>query len=376
MPNLIAAASAALFSDPRFTTYEQLEQDIDNSDLFHIAVQKSNELERKRERFATQSTLHAYLLCDPPNLALGNLHHPRVSKTTKIHSSNAEEIYSVLTSEQTPSLVLLTNNVLAKIGLSEFILLREKTPHCLYIIQDYDCHHWYRMSVQCALLSDIYVPGHPTTPPFVKLICSHRLQTVPIGSIQWEKDFLLDNLPLILSKDRPVQIAGKHSLYARFPYRNKLIATFGNHFPNVGFTDTQHFHQWTQAEKLKDWTQSMFHFVAPVSCDIPIRVYDALVTGGIPLVPNSMVLSFGVLMIPTDWYETYGPNEINSPKSFLTNWITNRKKLTLSEQLERVSKAIRDFHIDSIIEQLVRQSLCEINLESSTSDKSNKIVQI
>ena len=105
-------------------------------------------------------------------------------------------------------------------------------------------------------------------------------------------------------------------------------------------------------------------------------MYDALVTGGIPLVPNSMVLSFGVLMIPTDWYETYGPNEINSPKSFLTNWITNRKKLTLSEQLERVSKAIRDFHIDSIIEQLVRQSLCEINLESSTSDKSNKIVQI
>ncbi|NBP40740.1 MAG: hypothetical protein EBV34_20370, partial [Betaproteobacteria bacterium] len=152
MTDLIAAASAALFSDHRFAEYERLEQEVDNSDLFNIAVQKLTELERKKERFAKQPSVTAYLLCDPPNLALGNLRHPRVSKTTKIHSSNAEEIYSVLNSEPTPSLVLLTNNVLAKIGLSEFILLREKTSHCVYVIQDYDCHHWYRMSVQCALL--------------------------------------------------------------------------------------------------------------------------------------------------------------------------------------------------------------------------------
>jgi hypothetical protein len=360
MTDLMAAASAALFSDPRFTTYEQLEQDIDNSDLFHIAVQKSNELERKRERFATQPTFNAYLLCDPPNLALGSLHHPRVSKTTKIHTSNAEEIYSVLSAEQTPSLVLLTNNVLAKIGLSGFILLREKTLHCLYVIQDYDCHHWYRMSVQCALLSDVYVPGHPTTPPFVKLICSHRLQTVPIGSIQWEKDFLLDNLPLILSTDRPVQIAGKHSLYARFPYRNRLIATFGTHFPNVGFTDTHHFHQWTQAEKLKDWTQSMFHFVAPVSCDIPIRVYDALVTGGMPVVPKAMAQSLHAVGITAAWYEDYGAKELFNPIDAYNIWTRRCKALTDLDHYERVLQAIKTFHIDAILSQISDVAFSEL----------------
>ena len=361
MTDLIAAASAALFSDHRFAEYERLEQEVDNSDLFNIAVQKLTELERKKERFAKQPSVTAYLLCDPPNLALGNLRHPRVSKTTKIHSSNAEEIYSVLNSEPTPSLVLLTNNVLAKIGLSEFILLREKTSHCVYVIQDYDCHHWYRMSVQCALLSDIYVPGHPTTPPFVKLICSHRLQTVPIGSIQWEKDFLLDNLPLILSKDRPVQIAGKHSLYARFPYRNKLIATFGTHFSNVGFTDTQHFHQWTQAEKLKDWTQSRFHFVAPVSCDIPIRVYDALVSGGVPVVPKVMAQSLQAVGITTAWYEDYGPKELINPIDAYNVWTRRRQDSTDLDYYERVLQAIKTFHIDAILSQTSDVALSEVS---------------
>ena len=353
MPDSLASASAFFLNDSSFSEYETLEQRIDNTDLFQIAVRKALELEKKAAYFTRQTEYRAFLLCDPPNLALGKLKHPAVSHTTKIHSSKAQEIFQQLNADPSPAFVLLTNNVLAKIGIAEFLQLRELTPHCLYIIQDYDCHHWYRMSAQCALLADIYVQGHFHTPPYVNLIASHPIKTIPIGSIQWEMDFLLANLPAILSQDRPVAISGKHSLYARFPYRNKLIATFGNAFPNVGFTDTHQFHQWTQEDKLRDWTSASLHFIAPVSCDLPIRVFDALVTGGKPVVPYAMASWLYALEIPENMFELYGPQDLVAPDHALSRWLSNIGVIAPSQHHEATLNAINRFHLNAVLHDLV-----------------------
>ena len=357
MLDSLSSASALLLHDKRFTDYEAIEQGIDDTELFPVAALKAIELEKKRVLFAAASSYNTFVLCDPPNLALGNLRHPAIQNVTKVRSPEAQAILAELQANPTPAFVILTNNILAKIGFAEFLQLRELTPHCLYVIQDYDCHHWYRMSAQCALLADIYVPAHFHTPPYVNLIATHPLNTIPIGSIQWSMDFLLANLPLICSRDRPNSIAGKHSLYSRFPFRNKLISTFSRSFPEVGFTDTHQFHQWTQDDKLRDWTRSTLHLVAPVSCDMPIRVFDALVTGGRPVVPYTMVQWLIAAGVPAAAFECYGPREILNPPAALTRWLENTKNVTQADLLEQLAKALNQIHVDAILKKLISSAI-------------------
>lgn len=357
MLDSLSSASALLLHDKRFEEYEALEQAIDDTELFPVAALKALELEKKRGLFAAASSYNAFVLCDPPNLALGNLRHPAIESVTKVHSAKAQAILAELQANPTPAFVILTNNILAKIGFAEFLQLRELTPHCLYVIQDYDCHHWYRMSAQCALLADIYVPAHFHTPPYVNLIATHPLNTVPIGSIQWSMDFLLANLPLICSQDRPTSIAGKHSLYSRFPLRNKLIVTFSRSFPEVGFTDTHHFHQWTQEDKLRDWTRSSLHFVAPVSYDMPIRVFDALVTGGRPVVPYTMAQWLMAAGVPAAAFECYGPREILNPPGALARWLKNAKEVAKTDALQQLAEAFNQIHVDAILKKLISSAL-------------------
>jgi hypothetical protein len=352
MLDSLSSASAFLLNDKSFADYEGVEQAIDNAELFPIAALKAIELEKKTALFAAGSGYNAFVLCNPPNLALGNLTHPAIENTTKVHSAKAHDILAVLRTNSTPAFVLLTNNILAEIGFAEFLQLRELTPHCLYIIQDYDCHHWYRMSAQCALLADIYVPAHYYTPPYVKLIATHPLHTIPSGSIQWSMDFLLANLPSICSQERPIPISGKHSLYSRFPLRNKLIATFSRSFPEVGFTDTHQFHQWTQEEKLRDWTRSSLHLIAPGGCDMPIRVFDALVTGGRPVVPHTMAQWLIAAGVSAAAFDCYGPREILEPRQALTRWLKNAKQVAQTDVLERLAATFNRFHLDAILNKL------------------------
>ncbi len=357
MINSLSSASTLLLHDKRFEVYETLEQAIDDTELFPVVALKALELEKKRGIFADATHYNAFVLCDPPNFALGNLRHCAIESVTKVHSAKAQAILVELQANPTPAFVILTNNVLAKIGLTEFLQLRELTPHCLYIIQDYDCHHWYRLSAQCALLADLYVPAHFHTPPYVNLLATHPLHTIPIGSIQWSMDFLLANLPLICSQDRPTSIAGKHSLYSRFPLRNKLIATFSKSFPEVGFTDTHQFHQWTQEDKLRDWTRSSLHLVVPVSCDMPIRVFDALVTGGRPVVPYTMAQWLTTAGVPATAFECYGPREVLDPQGVLARWLKNAKEVAQTDVLEQLAEALNQLHVDAILKKLISSAL-------------------
>ena len=49
---------------------------------------------------------------------------------------------------------------------------------------------------------------------------------------------------------------------------------------------THQFHDLTQEQKFLDWVSFKRHFIVLKVNDVPIRLFDAWATGGIPLVPE------------------------------------------------------------------------------------------
>jgi hypothetical protein len=78
MLNTLISASEFLLRDQSFSDFESLEHRVSDTELFRIAAIKSSELKQKSVQFSSQEKINVFILCDPPNLALGSLHHPRI----------------------------------------------------------------------------------------------------------------------------------------------------------------------------------------------------------------------------------------------------------------------------------------------------------
>jgi hypothetical protein len=329
--------------------FRLLEKQFETFNFFQIAATNREALKKKRQ-LINSNDLNIVLL---DHFSLSEISHPCSRRTIKIPSISSDQL-QCLAIDTTPSLVLLTNNMLAKIGYDNFRILKERTKHCVWIIHDYDCHHWYSSSFECILHADIYCPAHHKMAPFIRLMTSHDLQVVPSGSIQWESSYLRENKNLIFNTNRDLDITGRHTYYDTFHYRNQVIATISKHFPNVGFiSDVNQYHFATPHERLLDWTKSCLHFIAPVSEDVPNRFFDALVTGGIPIVPNYIVPSLQSFGISRYWYETYGPYELLNPEAAVNCWLSKYKQLGQNMHFMRITQATEQFHIDSSLRKLV-----------------------
>jgi len=86
------------------------------------------------------------------------------------------------------------------------------------------------------------------------------------------------------SVPRSNELFGAHVYYSFFTRRNKIIDAVSKNFPNVSFSKLN-YHDRTIEDRFAEWCHYKVHFIAPVDNDLPIRLFDALITGGIPLVP-------------------------------------------------------------------------------------------
>jgi len=99
------------------------------------------------------------------------------------------------------------------------------------------------------------------------------------------------------------------------------------------------------------------HWVAPVLNDLPIRFFDALITGGIPIVPSGLKPYIDSLQIPDKFYATYSPLDILNPADLLASQNERFEQLGETGVLERHVFALEHFHIDVIAAKLITKSL-------------------
>ena len=211
------------------------------------------------------------------------------------------------------TVVIVNNNDISSgIGAVGFAEFTARCPHTVFASWDWDNHHWLDQSTMLAALCDIYAPGHHENLYLLSRYNPVIAGPVYCGSVQWSRQFLTDELPRILGTNRTDSPLGMHIPYGPFEYRNRVVGTLAQHFASVGFSDRR-FHTRDAGDRLGEWVAHKSHWIVPVLNDVPIRIFDALVTGGIPIIPLSLRHLPPVASIDERDAVFYGPLDVVEP---------------------------------------------------------------
>lgn len=285
--------------------------------FFQLAAAKSARITKLREHFSGKTSCKIFL-----SATLGGFDFKLPGhEVVTLEKSFFVEPDPVLRQEKMMqlqnSVVIINNNDVGTMELraayAEFFRDCEST---CFIAWDWDNHHWLELSTFLAAHTDIYCPAHHEN---LYLLSRYNWLTagpVYCSTVQWPRRFLTDHLDLMLQAKRSDAPLGMHIPYAKFNFRMQIISTVGQHYPSVGFS-SHTFHERTPLDKLQEWCAHTTHWIAPVLNDVPIRIFDALITGGIPVVPESLRLVPPIAMIPREHIVFYGPADILQPQNIV-----------------------------------------------------------
>ena len=202
--------------------------------------------------------------------------------------------------------------------------LRRRLERSLFVCWDWDNHHALHVSTLMASLSDVYFYAHDANLYFLRQYCT-RIYRLPCSSYQFRTDFILRSISKIVKKERKFDFKGVHVYYPLFVNRNIAVKTMSNRYPMVHFMDnSRNYHQMSDSDRLDDWLESYFIFIAPTLLDVPCRLFDTLLTGGIPFVPRSLASDEVLAGIHDDDIVFYDDLDLLSPENLL---IEGRSKL-------------------------------------------------
>ena len=211
------------------------------------------------------------------------------------------------------ALVIINNNDVGHHGemayYARFFSQCEKT---VFVAWDWDNHHWLDVSTFLAVHSDIYAPAHHEN--LYLLTRFNWLTAGPVycATVQWSQRYLAEHLPEMMTHARSDAPLGMHIPYSPFRFRMQVITTLHQHFSSIGFSDRT-FHSRTYEDRLKEWCAYKAHWICPVLNDVPIRIFDALITGGIPIVPESLRFLPPVCDIGREHIVFYSPQDVIQP---------------------------------------------------------------
>jgi len=211
------------------------------------------------------------------------------------------------------AVVIVNNNDVDMAGYAKLYDFCDRT---CFIAWDWDNHHWLDLSVFLAAHSDIYAPAHHEN---LYLLSRYNWLTcgpVYCACVQWSRAFLADRLVTILTTERSPEPLGKHIPYASFLFRLQVIAILQQHYPSIGFSDRT-FHNRTPESRFAEWCSHELHWIVPVLNDVPIRIFDALITGGIPIVPESLRLLPPIDAIDRQHILFYGADDLLAPQKLV-----------------------------------------------------------
>lgn len=325
-------------------------------------------LERKKRRIEKyKSTDKKYILVvvDPPNLIKAT----RLSDIDGYEAVTIDRLSIGPPSGETSGIIVFTNNVISKIASRGelFIKIRLLWQNFIFICHDYDNHHWYPMSKLSAEFSDFYFPAHPCGFGWTEEFPSYTKTFVPCGSIQWSKETLIRFIQDEIFCKRSDEPLGGHTRYPRFGYRNTIIEKFAQQYHEIRFVNTEQFHMLTEEQKLDSWKHSKVHLIAPVNSDVPIRFFDALITGGLPIVPTELVASLQYFGVPPDFYTSFAIAELDNPKRVIERALEKYEQQGALGILSRAMFALEKFHVLGLVKEMVNKVNNEMTQFCETS---------
>lgn len=324
--------------------------EVESELLFSIACEKDRIY---REKKSVIKALKTVVIANPTNF--GNISKNNRYGEVKVLST--ERIKDLgnddnLLKDLTNSLVITTSNIFAEIGFERLGALYYQLPKTIFAIHDYDNHHWIPNNIQAAIFADIYIPSHQDEYLLASRVNSNIVGGIPCGTNQWSMEFIRQHGSPTFTCQRTDQPLGKYYFYEKFSHRNKAISTLAQNFPSIGLLDKD-FHALSQQQKWSEWCAHKVHWVIPVLNDLPIRFFDALITGGLPLIPSGLKPYVAALGIPEKFYITYGPLDIIESKEFIKKANEQFDSEGIDGIKARHQYAVRHFHVDTIVEKII-----------------------
>jgi hypothetical protein len=270
----------------------------------------------------------------------------------------ADESADSLAGKLDGAIVILLNNDFSGASiqnLQAFHALCSNCPNTLFIVWDHDNHHWLQLSLMLALIFDLVVPAHPENLAVLARYNSNVLPPVFTGSIQWTQGLLKQNLDQIMDGARSPEPLGKHAFYSSFVLRNQIVQTLSVH-PHIGFTDGSYRNN-TPQQNFDHWAGHKTHFCALVNNDIPYRVFDALITGGVACVPRSLAVWEGMHPEP-DRLVFYGCADVFNGSALFKRAEQRFDALNAGLSRAGAARLVSKLHVDARIQEILSRALC------------------
>ena len=321
--------------------------------FFHLAVAKDARIDALRERFSRSGLRGVYLSsnlggfeCSIDGINVGVLdknyfEEPDLAR----RGAKLAQLQGCI--------VIVNNNDAGSTGERQaYTDFFSECDATFFIAWDWDNHHWLELSSYLAAHSDLYAPSHHENLYLLSRYNWRIAGPVYCSSVQWSRKYLTEHLPEILVAQRSEEPLGRHIPYTQFDFRLRMISTLNQYYPTIGFS-SHAFHVRTPGDRLQEWCSHKTHWIAPVLNDVPIRIFDALATGGIPIVPNSLRFLPPVSSIPREFIEFYSAADIVSPQACVGRANALFDGGGCEGVVARHRLALQNFHGDASVRQML-----------------------
>lgn len=248
--------------------------------------------------------------------------------------------------------ILSNNNVMTDNTMNKYIQLYLNSESSVFVIWDFDNHHWIALSSVLAASSDLYIPSHSDNLEPLSRFNNIMAGPIGAGTIQWTKEFLKDNIEIIKNNPRLNEPLGTHIEYPQFINRQKTLQILNRTLNRVKLVDGS-YHDRDMLDRFTEWCSHKSHWIVPVLNDKPIRIFDALITGGIPIIPRSLKYHKDIVDL-WDHILFYDFEDIQNPLP-----ITEKANNLFNERgiqgvLDRHEKVLYNYHVDNRVEAILK----------------------
>ena len=282
--------------------------------FFHLAAVKGSRAARLRQHFSKVGLSKVFLSANINGFGC-QLPGCTVQYLEKGFFQEGDEAARARKRAQLEGAVVIVNNndVGLNNGTASYADFYTQCDKTIFVAWDWDNHHWLDLSLFLAAHSDIYAPAHHENLYLLSRYNGAIAGPVYCSTVQWTREFLAASLPQLITTPRSSDPLGKHIPYGPFSFRNRVVSTLSQHYPSIGFSDRT-FHVRSPEERLQEWAAHKVHWIVPVLNDVAIRIFDALITGGIAIVPESMRHLPPIRQIGREHILFCGPDDIMNPK--------------------------------------------------------------
>jgi hypothetical protein len=212
----------------------------------------------------------------------------------KFYYINLEENINELSLKINGSLVIINgNDIFSTWGISKYNELVKRCPESIFVLYLYDNHHMLATSALFASLSDYVIVAHSDSISTLSIFCQNTIGPISAPIYSWTLSDIKNNYSLITKLDRNFKVGGNFFLYEKFSYRNQVIKHLLNKYKDwdIGLIDHANdasYHKKNKIAKLEEWTSYKASLIVSTLDDIPIRFFDSMLTGSVPIVNRQL----------------------------------------------------------------------------------------